>query len=41
MLRTESYDEQDMSRKGDTQTVYLNAVVDNPSIKMSDYTILQ
>lgn len=26
-------------RKGDTQTVYLNAVVKDPSIKIGDYTI--
>lgn len=25
--------------KGDTQTVYLNAVVKDPSIKIGDYTI--
>lgn len=26
-------------RKGDTQTVYLNAVVKDPSIEIGDYTI--
>lgn len=26
-------------RKGDTQTVYLNAVVKDPSIEVGDYTI--
>ena len=26
-------------RKGDTQTVYLNTVIKDPSIKVGDYTI--
>lgn len=34
-----SIPEQNYPRTGDTQTIYLNAVITNPNIKIGDYTI--